>query len=390
MNELAKNDPNFQLIEDIRTTIYKIGKREGSIEELKLLLQKDTTGASYKCFFGTEDQDTSWDNPKGNNLLLLTIAAASSLEEGNKEIAIQLTDIILNDAQDKLKKEKEFAEFINFRYGNGTPEAYNNYSIDYDNTPLTLAIKVGLLSVASELVKLQAKVNVSCGYANFSPLHLAVLHYAVNPTDSSNEKLIKELVNNGADITAKDKYGHTAKGLLEYEGLGIEDLLLFTINNQYLKKVLNPEVGQKYSFKELAKNKLVVDFFADKKFDKFEANWTNTNLFKQFLNEKREENGNKYIIARNGIDEEDTSANASEDNFAAAVLHVLGFDTDPNIRELVNNFSNVLYGIYDLNDANGVLDNPSHRSFVDLSNNSDSLLLEINELAKLLGDVPEH
>ncbi|OZG31302.1 ankyrin repeat domain-containing protein [Rickettsia endosymbiont of Culicoides newsteadi] len=383
MNELTKNDPNFQLIEDIRTTIYKIGKREGSIEELKPLLQKDTTGASYKCFFGTEDQDTSWDNPKGNNLLLLTIAAASSVEEGNKEIARQLTGIILNDAQDKLQKE-EFDKFINFRYDNGTPEAYNNYSIDYDNTPLTLAIKVGLLSVASELVKLQAEVNVSCGYANFSPLHLAVLHYAVNPTDSSNEKLIEELVNNGADITAKDKYGHTAKDLLEYEGLGIEDLHLFTINNQYLKKELNPEVGQKYSFKELAKNKLVVEFFADKKFDKFKANWTNTNLFKQFLNEKREENGNKYIIARNGIDE-----NASEDSFAAAVLYVLGFDTDPIIRKLVNNFSNVLYVVYDLNDAiNGVLDNLPHRSFVDLSNNSDSL--EINELAKLLGDVPEH
>ncbi|WP_425360165.1 MULTISPECIES: hypothetical protein [unclassified Candidatus Tisiphia] len=388
MNELTKNDPNFQLIEDIRTTIYKIGKR-GSIEELKLLLQKDTTGASYKCFFGTEDQDTSWDNPKGNNLLLLTIAAAaSSLEEGNKEIARQLTGIILKDAQDKLQKE-EFAEFINFRYGNGTPEAYNNYSIDYDNTPLTLAIKVGLLSVASELVKLQAKVNVSCGYANFSPLHLAVLHYAVNPTDSSNKKLIEELVNNGAYITAKDEYGHTAKDLLEYEGLGIEDFHLFTVNDQDLKKELNPEVGRKYSFKELAKNELVVEFFADKKFDKFKANWTNTNLFKQFLNENREENGNKYIIARNGIDEGDTSANASEDNFAAAVLHVLGFDTDPIIRKLVNNFSNVLYGIYDLNDAiNGVLDNLPHRSFVDLSNNSDSL--EINELAKLLGDVSEH
>lgn len=292
MNELTKNDPNFQLIEDIRTTIYKIGKR-GSIEELKLLLQKDTTGASYKCFFGTEDQDTSWDNPKGNNLLLLTIAAAaSSLEEGNKEIARQLTGIILKDAQDKLQKE-EFAEFINFRYGNGTPEAYNNYSIDYDNTPLTLAIKVGLLSVASELVKLQAKVNVSCGYANFSPLHLAVLHYAVNPTDSSNKKLIEELVNNGAYITAKDEYGHTAKDLLEYEGLGIEDFHLFTVNDQDLKKELNPEVGRKYSFKELAKNELVVEFFADKKFDKFKANWTNTNLFKQFLNENREENGNK-------------------------------------------------------------------------------------------------
>ena len=105
MNELAKNDPNFQLIEDIRTTIYKIGKREGSIEELKLLLQKDTTGASYKCFFGTEGQDTYLDNPKGNNLLLLTITAASSLKEGNKESAIQLTDIILKDAQDKLKEE---------------------------------------------------------------------------------------------------------------------------------------------------------------------------------------------------------------------------------------------------------------------------------------------
>ncbi|MDN3030463.1 MAG: hypothetical protein QMO91_03845 [Candidatus Tisiphia sp.] len=236
---------------------------------------------------------------------------------------------------------------------------------------------------------MQANVNVSCSYANFPPLHLAVLHYAVDPTDSLMKELIKELVSNGADITAKDEYGHTAKDLLEYKGLGIEDLHLFTINNRYLKEAVNPKAGQKYSFKELAKNKPVVDFFADKKFDKFEANWTNTNLFKQFLNEKREENDNKYIIARNGIDEENTSANASEDHFAGAVLHVLGFDTDPNIRKLVNSFSDVLYGVYDLNDAiNGVLDNLPHRSFVDLSNNSDSL--EINELAELLGDVPEH
>ncbi len=67
------------------------------------------------------------------------------------------------------------------------------------------------------------------------------------------------------------------------------------------------------------------------------------------------------------------------------MLHVLGFDTDPNLRKLVNSFSEVLYG-YDLNNTiNGVLDNLSHRSFVDLSNSSDSL--EINKLAELLGEV---
>ncbi|WP_250310976.1 ankyrin repeat domain-containing protein [Rickettsia endosymbiont of Oedothorax gibbosus] len=224
---------------------------------------------------------------------------ASFAEEGNKDIARQLTNVILEDAQKKLQ-EAEFSEFINFRYGNGTPEAYNSYSIGYDNTPLTLSIKEGLLPVASELVKLQAEVNVSCGYAKFSPLHLAILHYAVNPTDSLMGELIKELVNNGANIATKDEYGHSAKDLLRYKGLGIEDLHLFTINNQGLKDTANPKAGQKYSFKELVANKDVVEFLLDKGFneDQLEPNWTNTNLFKQFLNEKREENGNKYIIAR--------------------------------------------------------------------------------------------
>ncbi|WP_425362641.1 hypothetical protein [Candidatus Tisiphia endosymbiont of Hybos culiciformis] len=385
MYELTENNQDFQLISEIRTAVYKIGKREEEIEALTRLLEKDTEGLAYKCFFGTEEQETSWDNPKGDNLLLLAIATAGFVEfaEGNKDIATQLTNIILKDAQAKLE-ETELGEFINFRYGNGTPEDYNNYSIGYDNTPLTLSIKEGIPSLAIQLVELGAEVNIFCGYANFSPLHLAILHYAVKPTDPLKKNLILKLKEKGADIAALDEYGHSAKDLLQYKGLGVEDLHLFTINNQNLKEALNTNYGQKYSFKELATNKDVVKFFEDKKFTAFKANWANTNLFKQFLDENREENGNKYILYRNGIEE---GRGKTEDSFAEVVMHALHLDTE--LQELVNSLSKVLYGEYNLKDAIGgaaLTNNPLHRSFVDISNSPDSLEF-IGELTELLGEV---
>ncbi|MCC2647032.1 MAG: hypothetical protein K0R02_1097, partial [Rickettsiaceae bacterium] len=114
--------------------------------------------------------------------------------------------LIIEDARNKLTQQ-EMQEFVSFRFAGTQMDG------SFDNTPLTLTIKTGLIQEAISLIDFGADVNQACiNYGGFTPLELAVARY----TYSKNIEdliLFKALVSHGARLDQEDIFGHTACSL---------------------------------------------------------------------------------------------------------------------------------------------------------------------------------
>ena len=89
----------------------------------------------------------------------------------------------------------------------------------FGHTPLCLAVAYGKTSVGQVLITMGAKIDQRCG-----ELKVSLLHDAVN---KQNEELVKCLIDNNADLNAKDIHGETPLFLaVSYEYENIVQVLL--------------------------------------------------------------------------------------------------------------------------------------------------------------------
>lgn len=187
-----------QLINNIRTDIYN-----KNTDNIYKLLSQDISGEVYKHYF-TEPLKIKGEycddivDPEGNTILLTAIAKACHTDD--KAFAKDLALFIINDAKEKLSSEN-FIGFINYihRY------EWEKY---YENTPLTLSIKSGLLDVAIKLVENGGDVNIGCPVNNSTekgdmifPLDLLHIITPYETNANNTEKLNRLLLQNNAKST---------------------------------------------------------------------------------------------------------------------------------------------------------------------------------------------
>ena len=169
----------------------------------------------------------------GNNLLLSAISrACHSVSDEHMLLVEEMVLILLSDAQSKLTPGY-FKKLISFRYiSSQAADSPSDYF--FDNTPLTLAINSGLIKVASWILNtrlLTAKdINFQCGQGYIikdrlnriikenpgllSAAHLAALRLNVTRLDI-DLSLIKLLIQQDADLSLRDAYGHTIPDLIK-------------------------------------------------------------------------------------------------------------------------------------------------------------------------------
>ena len=207
-------------------------KAAAALDEIKDLISGpiNAHGELYQYWFDHAGPGVSY---PGNNVLLSAISrACHSLSDKHTQMVERMVLMIIHDARHKLAPD-HFQQFISFRY---MPAEDMRQHADYyfDNTPLTLAIKSGLLRVASELIKTGAltsnDINVECGrgYVKndssrvindpclLTAAHLAALRF--NATGlKSDFSLLQQLQTCGADFEMPDQYGNTAMGLILFD-----------------------------------------------------------------------------------------------------------------------------------------------------------------------------
>ncbi|MDF2965807.1 MAG: ankyrin repeat protein [Rickettsiaceae bacterium] len=186
--------------------------------------EANNKGDLYKYYF--DEQGVT----QGNNLLLDAIAAACHTP--NKEYAKFLFQIIMADAEKKLSFE-EMEAFVSFRYS-GNKDAYF-----FDNTPLTLAIKCGLIDEAKILIEKGANVHQASElYGGFTPLHLAIARIPYSSNKAQEKGLVKLLIQKGANIQAEDNFHKTPLGYVMEKagGLHLEDAPYFGLNSNFMKE----------------------------------------------------------------------------------------------------------------------------------------------------------
>ena len=251
-----------------------------AIEFLRLHPQNQS-GEFYKYYFDTAQaptydphkQDASY-NPAGNNLLLLAVAQGC-FNRSNRDDTEKLVLSMVADAQAKLPSQL-FQQFINFKYCY-SPLYY------FDNTPLTLAIKAGMIDVATQLAHDGADVNVTSygpvesGHAmdmgKLSPLHL-VLERLPIPTNTHTKELalLRYIAQDRhANTELQDFHGRTAKDMANIHNLRLEDAKYFAFRQEAdLKKcyatATKDETGRypAYSLSNLSKNAQFTALFHEK------------------------------------------------------------------------------------------------------------------------------
>ncbi|WP_395476261.1 ankyrin repeat domain-containing protein [Rickettsia endosymbiont of Pantilius tunicatus] len=117
------------------------------IEEIKKVLSEDKHGECYKEIYSDFNNTSSdFQDPPGNNCLLIAIAAKKD----------KIAELLIDDARKKLD-DKEFLDFINYRYDDPTK---NSVRTDcYINTSLTLAAKHEQYGLVQKLLNEGADPN---------------------------------------------------------------------------------------------------------------------------------------------------------------------------------------------------------------------------------------
>jgi hypothetical protein len=137
--------------------------------------EENKNGEFYKYYYDFAGATREWGDPAGNNLLLLAVARASysCAASSDKIQSIKIINFICDDAKTKLTLD-ELKDFVAFRFTRPSEEDPGSYYY-YDNTPLTLAIKVGCINEAKKIIEYGANINQACDLnGKFTPLHLAI------------------------------------------------------------------------------------------------------------------------------------------------------------------------------------------------------------------------
>lgn len=218
------------------------------IEIITLLMShRNLNGEFYQYIF----ENGSGEDPAGNNLLLYIIAmSAFNNHARSRETIKNLVEYVVSDANNKLTYD-EFSTFINLGYVNIQNQDIENIKFFF-NTPLSLAIKTGMIESAMVLIDNGVDVNKHFDNDNggFYPLHLAVMRLYVFPLEQEI-KLISSLISNGADVFAKSSSNQTPLDLLQYPDRPcIGNVKKYVVVRQY-KAVEDLKTSTAYSYEEL-------------------------------------------------------------------------------------------------------------------------------------------
>jgi ankyrin repeat protein len=320
--------------------------------------EENKNGGFYKYYYDFVIDTRSWEDPAGNNLLLLAIAKASDLNSSSpdKIQSIKIINLILDDAKTKLNPD-ELKDFVDFRFTRPNEEDPQGYYY-YDNTPLTLAIKVGCINEAKKIIEYGTNVNQACDlYGKFTPLHLAIFRLFFSNDTQEAIELIKSLIQKGANPDQCDVSGKTPREYLLQEKfceiLHIENTPRFSILSQELKKQIQKSDNKKLSFLEIINNPEIIKFFEEKNINNFCFN--NIKELIEFANNTRDAKGNKYILFYQRLDigsitdlicrvfdHYDKDVSSSSDKFKYLKLSAYGeyYDSSCNIITTIENSSN--------------------------------------------------
>lgn len=132
----------------LREQISLSSNDPSGIEEIKKVLLEDKHGECYKEIYSDFNNTSSdFQDPPGNNCLLIAIAAKKD----------KIAELLIYDARKKLD-DKEFLDFINYRYDDPTK---NSVRTDcYINTSLTLAAKHEQYGLVQKLLNEGADPNL--------------------------------------------------------------------------------------------------------------------------------------------------------------------------------------------------------------------------------------
>lgn len=253
---------------ELRNLIAKKGLEalpfnQGQLEEIFGFLKSNSNkdGDFYKYYFDSEGKD-SWSDPMGNNMLLLVLAYAAH-NNNPLDSCRDLAFAIIDDAKEKLNEEG-FYSFINFTYH------YEDCYKYYLNSPLTLAIKVGFLDVASVLVDHGADITVTEGLGDLKPLHLLIPRLILMPEDHDAVLLANKL-----SQKLKDKdlgaFKVDLKKMLNFHFSKLEELPIFKVMNEEWRKKFSLPINREneerphkamvtYSFNELSEKGMLDEF----------------------------------------------------------------------------------------------------------------------------------
>jgi hypothetical protein len=261
--------------------------------------EENKNGEFYKYYYDFAVDTRAWGDPAGNNLLLLAVARASYsyAASPDKIQYIKIINFILDDAKTKLTLD-ELKDFVAFRFTRPSEEDPRSYYY-YDNTPLTLAIKVGCINEAKKIIEYGANINQACDlYGQFTPLHLAIFRLFFSDDTNGSIELIKALMQKGANPDQCDVSGKTPKDYLSQEKfceiLHIENAPIFSISSQELKKQMQKSDAKKLSFSEIINNPEITKFFEEKNISDYHFN--NIKELIEFANNTRDAHGNRYIL----------------------------------------------------------------------------------------------
>jgi hypothetical protein len=253
-------------IENVRKAIYE---SNADIVEKLLNSKENAKGdfykATYKVSYSDDYEKDSLD-PAGNNLLLHIISkGAFNFNKDDKIIAFtkNLALFVIKDAKSKLSSD-DFKKFINFEYSKDND--------CYKNSPLTLAVKCGLLDVAESLVKEGADLlyHVPKSYGDYTSLHmlyhrLPFIDLKKNDVLDKNIQLIKTIVKTDKNsLGQKDIYGHQPQDIIGYKFPQHTDIKNIQIKNKGLLEESGLKGNVYYSFKELMSNYKIKDFLEKK------------------------------------------------------------------------------------------------------------------------------
>lgn len=204
---------------------------EPSLKDLRRIIDTDINkhGELYQYWFDASAPGIAY---PGNNILLLAISrACHSVSDAHTDHIERMLSIILKDASRKLSPE-QFMAFISFRF---VPSKKRDFCVDYyfDNTPLTLAIKSGLIGIAQRLLQTRKlspeDINARCGEGYFlmdgdrriddpcllTAAHLAALRFNVTGL-SADFLLLQQLQTCGANFLLPDEHKNTVYDLITF------------------------------------------------------------------------------------------------------------------------------------------------------------------------------
>ena len=251
----TSNPDLFANIEKLRQLVSTTGSSnnkhgEDNLVEIRDLLASplNTHGEFFKYYFDSvsDNWGEAWENPDGNNILLLSVARGVNNTIDRDTLVHELVANILDDAAQKFGHESvEFQEFISFKF---IDRSGNNGAYCYDNSPLTLAAKAGMIEIASKLVDMGSDVNATSygTHGNYTALHLLALRLPFTKNPDIELALMQKLAANGASLEQKDSYGRSAKDMVNLHDLHIIDKKTFVFKNEKDAEASNLPYSEEY------------------------------------------------------------------------------------------------------------------------------------------------